>query len=724
VTDLNIGAAREFWLQPTDDTGSTNLNSFLVRDDASVKTGQQLGRTIRLGDPVNLGPNSNWRQLSWEGGVKQEVWRDEAMYHEGNADTRRLTGKFRMHPGWESVLKFRARTNMSYMVMCPGGGNSDFDTPQHLYLAEHHILTTTKNPPGGFRFYQYSPQTGKVHTVTGGPANGTREFTNICPAIQDGSVLKHLYVSTRTKVYQYKDEWGSNTWVEDTGSGGGAELETMVSFNDALYYGQGTKLRKRKPAPPYGVLGTHTTVKDFKSAFRVQGLCVWNNRLWFTVYFPGNRTSVFVSDGNNVSHAFDVPVEFVPARVIAHYGSLYVVGSKVSARGWSDGIAQVYKYTGSSLSLLWQASDGFYGFPQWTYGVTTLGPYLYWSINGYKQDPEQNPLGAPQACIMGYDPEHDAIFQGPTMEFPPQMPPAVAGTQNGTIQAPNVCAFDGGLVAHFIDYSEYPTQSAGPPTHVIVKTRFDRDLFNFPRHKMDWDGRNGTDLRVTDYSFGQVAAGTHVRSEWIRTSRYHGEDDVATENKTWLSAKLRVRLKGQHSRVRVSAFLDESTTEIDCGTVAYDSSDEGWRTAVLPLKVNDEYLQSCVIQFKVYVENFDPDPNSIANPEVDTMDVEWVPKPTLRRSWRFLVVASDDQERLNGDANPLTTGSAIADKLQEIWAARKPVKFWEANPGGGTSGTAVEVLLHEFSEQSFRLESTDDQVARWISVTFNENVVS
>ena len=95
------GVAREVWFGTV--AAGTPQHSFLIRDDTYQKSGSRFSKAVSLGQPVNLSGNANWRQDSWEGGVRQDIWNDRAMFQEGNLDGDTQKGKLKMWPGWKSI---------------------------------------------------------------------------------------------------------------------------------------------------------------------------------------------------------------------------------------------------------------------------------------------------------------------------------------------------------------------------------------------------------------------------------------------------------------------------------------------------------------------------------------------------------------------------------------------------------------------------------------------
>lgn len=755
MTTLEYGSTREIWLATLADP--TTKYSFLIRDDAFSKQGVVFGRTVRLGDPLSLGPGSGWRQLSWEGGKGQDTWRDKMMFKEGNADPYSHTGKVRLWPGFGSVQKDRTRKFDSYAL--GRGGQGHLFTNSDLYMGERNMWYTGGAPSGGFKAYKFDPDARSVTTLPTTPSTlGSNGYTAILTATDDASAAQFVYFGTPGGLWVYLT--ASNTWVQDTGAPTtGVQFDSMVSFKDAMYYCTGKKLQKRTPLAPYGVIGTHTMLKEHKAAYRTLGLAVWQNRLWYGVQYAGNRVCIGTSDGVTAAQALEMPEEFVITGLHAHYGALYIFGGKPQAVPGSNSkpasIGQVWKYSGSSLSLLWESNDeensaAIDGKAHMVGVGCSFGSLLAWGNNGFKNSVEE------RAGLMFYDAEKDAIMDGP------KLPSHPAGRKDG-LTVNSVLAWDNTIALSYHDQHNYTKQ--GYP------------LVDFPTGVAYWrqpdfmrDNLNQYDTNA--FRGASVEWRQNTRQQYIVSSVFRGDDDVANENKTWLSGRMTVRIPSRKCRLKVYAITKEGywrppgfnsnvfnnptleerepTPTINSDgnpanvitnaggrpvllaearlvhTEDYDSTDNGWRTVTFPMKYNDAYLQSVKVQYALVLENTATS-NTLGSesPEVDSMEVTWMPAPTKRIQWRIRAVLQDAQLRLSGAANSLVTAQAQADKLQDFWSSKVPFLMYEPNVGAGAVGTPVEVIATDdgFSVSQFRLGSDESGVAQEVAITLIENVV-
>lgn len=706
ATTTDYGSVREVWFAKLADP-STKW-SFLIRDDAYTKRGQQFGRTIRLGDPVTLGPNSSWTQLSWEGGSKQEQWKDKQMYQEGSADPQTKPGKLRMWSGWSRIIPETSGRLFDHYKFAKSGTDS---TLAPLFVAEG-LKWRKSTPKGGFRIGKWDVDKQTFVWLSGGPCNGTSAIRSMV-TLQDatGTVpLTWLMVATVNEIWVYFEN--NNTWTKDTGfstaTWGHINQDSLINYNDGLYFCADNRVMRRKSGA-FGVIGTYSQVRHIPQALWMSGIAVYNNRIYYGVHYPGARSSVEVTDGTSTQRVFDFPEPFWISGMVAHYGSLYIVGAKPSAAGPSapgaraTDIGQVWRYNGASLIKLWEEGDINDGKKHGIEAVATWNQNLVWTHNGYPkggvpgtgQTAESGSNATYRPCLMFYDAEKDAIFEGPGIDVPPNCAEGV--------QVTNVFAWDNTLVACFNDMHDYGDATIKYP---IMEAAYVRQADLVRNH-----------FAIGSISLGALDSGT--KSQFILSSRYFGEDDVALETKTWLSAKLLVRVP-QNTQLRLALLLDEGT-EVSVSTITYNGN-AGWRTVTLPLNGGSgDYPQSATVQYKLYLENTDTAQNSTAIPEVDNAYISWRVAPALMRTWQVRAVAQDAQARLDGDANPLTTQTALEAKLQELYEEGKPVLFYEAEADGSVPGSSVEVNITDYLVQSYRVVSDDDEVVSEVTLTLVEN---
>lgn len=683
MAPIAYGSVREVWFAKLADP-STRW-SFLIRDDAYSRSGAIFGRTLRLGDPVDLGPNSTWVQETWEGGRDQEEWRDRAMFVSGNADATTEPGKLRLWPG---LTKLHGTTNrgITRYTLCPGATGIGADTP--LYIGEGNLAgrvdptTATQVPPGGYQVVRYNPSTGTITSLKTDFPGSVNAICRMADGDAVGVTYPRLVVGLGSGQI-YSHDITANTWsLEVTGKG--VEVDSMVQFNDGVYYGAGSSLWKRTKDPASGS-ATFTEVKRIWHALTVRGLAVWNNRLWFCAVSTGSVTEAYVSDGVTVTNAFTFPSAFEVRAVCVHYGALYFAGDTSSGASAGSYVGQIWRYTGSSLTKVYEEGTGDDAEQHVFWDMASWGKYLVWGRPG------ANSTGRYPGFML-YDAEADAILEGPSFDM----------DDDSLLVAPgSVHVWNNTLVGSWYDHENYGAVN-GPVLCAAVK------LGGRVRHSFG------------GYSSVAFDAQPTTVERYALSSRYDG--GIPGESKVWLTCRARVKVPNAANEIVVKAILDESGTEQTLSTITYNGN-TGWRTVSFPIKVSGAYLKATVIQYKVYLRNSNSadDLNSTYNPEVDSIEVDFMPSPRKRRAWRMRVVASEAQQRLDGSNNSLTTTTAMIDKLEELWSEQQPVLFWDAGTvGGAPGGSGTEVMLSDYVTQPYRLETGSNDLGAEVAFGLTE----
>jgi len=761
--DLGFGSVREVWYAPLDDPVD-GKKSFLIRDDAFSKSGAIFGRTVRLGEPLNTGPGSGWRQTTWEGGQLRHDWQDEAMYFEGNLDTWSHTGRIRMWPGFAHIHKDATRKFDSYVF---GNGN---DGPAigntKLYFGERNYFYVAGPPSGGFKAYRYDPDANTLTTLPTTPNTlANTGYTAIVPAQDDGSSSSFIYFGTPGGWWVYQES--GNSFAKDTGASYPVNHDAAVTFRDALYYCSGKALVKRTPSAAFGIVGTHTIIKSHNAAYATQGLTVWNNRLWYGINFQGNRCMLGTSDGVSAQSIIEFPEEFQALSMKAHYGALFIFGHKPQAVAGSgahpNAVAQVWKYTGSSLTKLWESNDEDQraltdNRPHIISGSTaTFGSLLVWGNPGYPG------TVTPRPSIWAWDAEVDAIIEGPSLVMDP-------ANREGLVIA-NVHGWDNTLVVTYRDNHNYVSQGATGvdwPQGVAY--------LRWP-NKM----RNKSMRLANTFKGRSVDWSEPERKQFLVSSRYRGDASVATETKTWLSGKVNVRLAAPGAYMNVYVVLDDNKSYL-VKRIDFDPDNRGWRTVQFPVKNpgsytifpeagaadalslhaaiilgdgstpsyvpsttvatvvpdadnTDKYLQSQFVQYRFEMVNNDAgNADSIATPELDSWELQWTVAPKKRMQYHLRHVLTDGQERLDGNANPVTTAQEMADALEELWGNSLPFLMWgpfaeprDPDPDVDlNNANAIEVVpvVESFQVNQYRIDTEGSDVGQEVAWTLIENVTS
>lgn len=673
---LRFGTVREVWFAKLADPATKW--SFLIRDDAYSRSGAIFGRTLRLGDPVDLGPNSTWKQTTWEGGRDQEVWRDQAMFEKGNVDPTTKSGKLKL---WKGFRQIHGTTNrgITRYTMSPGATGISNDTP--IYLGEANLTgkidptSGTTVPPSGFNFGRYDPSTDTWNSITSFGSS-----INALVRSSDPPGIEKIFIGCGNGQFWGYTISGGGTVLEVAGEG--IEVDSMVSYNEAIYYGAGRKLWKRIHN---GTSPVHSVVKEVNGALTVRGLAVWNNRLWFCAVSTGSLTQVLVTDGTTVTPAFAFPQAFEVRAVAVHYGALYFAGDSSAGRTTGSYVGQIWRYTGSSLTKIYEEGTGNDAEQHVFWDLASWGKYLVWGRPG---TPTSKFPG-----VMMYDAEADAIIEGPSFDM---------DASAGTVAPGSLHVWNNTLIGSWTDFTNYGGALPNKPTVAAhVKTT------DAVRHTF------------TGFSGRAFEAQPSMLERYCLSSRFDG--DIPGEQKVWLNCRIRCKTEA-NTIIEVRVLLDESTTEQTIGTITHTAS--GWRTVAFPMKASGTYIKATAIQYKVYLRNTESaNADSTANPQVDSIEVDYMPSPKKRRAWRMRVVASEGQTRLDGSANNLTTTTALIDKLEELWAEQQPILFWDAGTAGGVpAGAGTEVMVGDYVSQPYRLESTSNDLGAEIAFSLTEVV--
>jgi len=672
MPSTEYGVTRQIWLARL--SAPTTYYSFLIRDDAYSAGLAVFGRTIRLGDPVSLGPNSTFRQTTWEGGKGQDQWDDTQMFKENTADTATERGRAKMWPGWRQIYGTTNKTHSGYIIA--RAASLGFGTSSYLYWGEWDWVGRAV-PAGNYAIGRYDAATD---TNT-----GIRTFDGPVAAISsiNDTALPANYLAVGVSPRGAGGDggfWlynpGTGSWVHEFTMTGNTTFNqnTIVPFGQATYYTQDATIRKRT----YDIATATVTHADFyrvTNASTIGALTVWNNRLWIAALRPGNMCDVHVSDGVTVVPAFSFGGAFRCTRMVVHYGALYFIGFRQAA-DWSLGATtEVWRYNGASLTKLWQSPDeqsennGEYHIG---HDMVSHGRYLVWGKTGQVNDR--------RVGFIYYDAETDSIHTGPTFKM------ADTSTRMYTT---GIASWNNTLAVGLWDDT---VTGANDRPNALAFVRTD----SWP-HVGFWSGYySGTSFE---------AANTGPHENYVTSSLY--DADLPGAQKTWLAGRVRIKLDQPNQDVTVRVMLDDSTTKISVGGASYDAAQPGWRTLTFPMVSGGVYLKSHTLRYEIVLRNTLPGTNPAANPRVDSVEFDYNPAPVRQRQWRLRVVSADAQLRLDGSANSLTTTQAQTDLLEALATEGSPVLYWDAKSSGGAtpSGPGVQVNLNDFIRQTYRVET-------------------
>src|SRR3546814_132608 len=150
----------------------------------------------------------------------------------------------------------------------------------------------------------------------------------------------------------------------------------------------------------------------------------------------------------------------------------------------------------------------------------------------------------------------------------------------------------------------------------------------------------------------------------LRSSVY--DADLSNERKTWMRARIRVKIPSADTSVTLKVIPDESGSEITVGTVNYDASNTNFRTVTLPILDGGDYLHANSLQYVLVFSNTAAGSSSTANPEVDAVEIDFTPATQRRRQWRGRGLADEAPRALGRAAQPPPAPGGIESELAEV----------------------------------------------------------
>lgn len=680
---IEDGVVRQVWFAPA--ASPLDVNSFLIRDDAYSEREAIYGRTIRLGEPVDLGPFGTWRQTNWSGGHDQETWRDDAMYELGTADVSERKGSVKLWNGFTEVYGTGARPLNYIGHLMPGATGLGDSVP--LIFAER----TLSGSPTNWRIRRYIPGSGitDIDTFLTGQVQALSLIGNET-GTATGYMLAGFADGTIRRWDQAANTWAAAETVVGTGAIG---YRCMTPFNNATYYVRGNRLQKR-------VNGVHTEVRAIPEITKGHSMTVWNNRIWFIGIQSQGKSGVYVSDGYTVQLAFQVPGNVYAFDLCPHYGSLYVRGVVNRYGAVRNERQQVWRYNGSSLVLLHEEDNsqediGEHG------GMASWGRHLVWSKHG------STAMGR-TAGVWMYDAEEDAIYQGPSINQ--------ADPSSTKVTVGDVCVWNNTLAISFVDHHTYTASTNENPTWVAFLEKTVR-----PR-AINLDGTTSVDQdRVantvtTSFSSRSFNYPQTSKTQVILSSAFDAE--LAGEKKVWVKGYLRCRVPA-NTRIRLALLHDDATTEHLIKTINFDSGvGAGWQdvqfSATCATHLTHE--RSSKVRYKLYLDNILLASSPLNTPEVDVVGLDFLASPERRNQHHLRILARDGQNTLAGTPNTLTTRDGIVAKLKSYWQSAVPVLFWGPySTGAAPVGPGTPVNMSDWMDQSVRIVSDSPEVASEVS---------
>lgn len=672
------GTGRQVWFAPVATPASKT--PFVIRDDAYSRRGVIHGQKLRLGDPVDSSLKSAFVQTTWQGGEGQDFVKDEEMYKKGSADTTQKLGKVKLQRGLEIVREDVRNVGSIFL----GNGQDWYLGGNNLLIWEGDNLITVPNEETSWKGWDYDA--GGLKATRSGPSPVVAS-SYIEQDLSTGGKAKYLIALKNGEMWRFQD--ATNLWAKEyTLALAASNHRALTGYNGAVY--GGTKYRfYRRTWDTTAKTPTYVKVKDINWVQTLENFVVWNNRIWMTGRMKGYGALLLVSDGTTIQEAFKLEGSFRVTKMVVHYGSLYILGYRPKNRADNASVGEVWRYNGTSLQKIWTEPVGdptvADDTPVWA--GCSWNQYLVW---GRTSGPTSNRL----ASLMFYDHELDAVVQGPTI-------PHEAG---GACHITDVNVWQNTLAIAAIDNTDYSGVGGSEVNNCIYFLKGDQDFAN--------------DVGTVHGGHSFSVAST-TRSEKVISSVFDGE--VAYEAKTWLTAKVRCAIP-QGTTIDVKAIFDESETETTLTTLGYSAPlGTGQTVREFPIQVSSDYVQSETIQYVFYLNNSDTSTYPAATPEVDSVVIEYMLSPESRKEWHIRVLANDNQLLLDDSANSLTTRNAIEAAAEALFDGATPVLFWDAQADNTTpTGDGAEVMVHDFNQQSYMLDTSTEEVVSEITLGLSE----
>lgn len=675
------GTTRQAWFANVA-TPSTKI-PVLLRDDSYSVVDAGGGRSYRMGDPITTGPAGVWHQRTWEGGTDQDNWSDEEMFYAGPVDPTLKPGKVQLWPGWVEMVSRTVRLCGRYITMTGQAGYGE-NSPVLIAESKNHTglldpTTGTTAPTGGYKLMQYANGTLTNLNDWSSPImamtdieqeNGSAQQEKTLVGLEDGRILRYNSATTN--------------WVnEHTMKHDKVNSHAMCTYAGGVYIGTKWQLSKRTHDPDNGA--KYSQVAKMPWLTTIENFVVWNNRIWFTGRTTGGTCHLLVSDGVTVTEAFEMTGAFKCTRMVVHYGSLYLLGMRNNQPGGTQTTSEVWRYNGSSLTKVWEEdpyTDATEPLELWD--GCSWRQYLVWGRTG-------SPSLGRLPGLMLYDAELDAVIEGPVIDM------YTAGWTTEAVPS-GICVWNNTLVMGLLDKTA--SYSGGT-------AQYANGVFYLRKGKR-------RDSAITGFNARSMGPTVTTISRKLYSSQY--DAGLPAQDKVWLNAKIRCKIP-QYTQLVLKAVLDDSGTESTVSTITYNGS-AGWRNVSVPFKISGDYVTSTRLQYVLQLENTSLSGSNTATPEVDSVSVEWVPKPLVRSQFRIRVLASDSQTLLDGTANTLTTAEAITNAIGAMYAAGKPVLFWPPASDGTTPvASGQEVQIAEATTTSYRLNTEDTSVNTELALT-------
>jgi hypothetical protein len=673
-----------------------DISTFLIRDDAYARSSAVLGRTLRLGDPIDTGVVSAAYQTDWSGGTGQTSYSDTSMYLDGNLDTTDPTGRIRFHPSFNPVS--RGNTERTVAILSSPQTN-DYSANRVLFGNDNGQVLAYRvaSPYGITTMANFTGQSvsAMCHLEqTGGAANewfavgftdGTFKIVqSTSGTIQDRShptVGKRGYIHSVVP-YKRKIATVMNSTLFTCDFNG-----TSVVWSEVVNFSQGNNGKAY--------------------------LAVLNEVLYALVEYNGGRCALWASDGTTGATLLHTFENSYPVNLLANKGGLYIhvneFGFDTTTVGYRN--SALYSFSGGSMRKLYsRTDDSKYFIDEQSLGPSCVyGDYIAISYVSSSKAVDEKLLsgtyrGDQRVGVILYDPVNDSFHPGPFLAGCPDSTSITAlGASNGSL---------------------YMALSDGTK-RVVCETRRDRRVT-----KGDW----ATGLSTIDT--GVVAA-----SQFGRIVSSSFDAGFPDQNKTWLRINVKHNLsmsvKGSYPfgadttptmnvSIRIYGTEYKIQDQTLMGTHVGTFGNGEWEISTFDLKQPwFGYPQSTQLRYVIdlYYSDSTGALVDIDSAVIDSVSVEYMLVATPKKVWRARVLCEDNQLKLNNTANALDTRQELVDKLFLYWQSGQPLYYWDASSSTVTpSSTNYDhiVMITDIGENSYRIDSNGEEVNSEVSLTMYE----
>ena len=658
---MEYGAVRQIAVD--DNSSGTTKKTFLMRDDAYSKASSVLGRTLRLGDPIDTGPSSATYQTDWSGGFGQNIYSDTSMFYDSNMNTTSQLGFAAPWEGYTAFVKGTTQTAAYYSCIYTVGGGAPGSSVLLL---------------GGSGGTISSVDTAGVVTARNGGASIGGSINVIAPFAETGAnTSSKVVVGTSTgKLYTID----INTWTFTDISHPtvtGQPITGIVPYKGKLAVLMGTVLYTRDASATW--LSCYTFNED-GSAHKL-AINPSTSMLYILTSGYGPYTKAYISDTTTTTQLYTWKDSY-GGDILAYNSKIYFYIKRFKNSTILN--PSLFVYDGSSMRLIHDRSDD----DVWAeYNQTenvNLALYddkIAFSYTGGTQ--RQQAFSGEYVGFMLYNPVNDSIHFGPSV-----------GPTGGVVVT-SMAVYNNGI-AFGIKTGSSAT-GATDYRHVFVTNT---------NHEIAHTGFSG----ILGASLSSINGANRVH--YIRSSNF--DSNLPSQNKVWMNVVVTSQINGYYS-FSIDHFADVPFCDITPSSTVSTGTSFSASCAVGSESLNVTGFPSA--KTYGYTLKFTANSGPVTDYAIQSVAVRYVVSPTALKVWRVRILCSDGQETLDGAANSLTTADAQASHLYNLWALGRPFYWWEPQTDDAFSISNTVVIITDYLESSFRIDTESGEVVKEVSLT-------